>query len=53
MFTPDVLKAKRPENQDTLPRGGFGNLIALPLQKAARAKNANSTQNNINTGTFL
>ena len=25
-------------NQDTMPRGGFGNLIALPLQKAARAK---------------
>ena len=24
-------------NQDTLPRGGFGNLIALPLQKRARA----------------
>lgn len=23
-------------NQDALPRGGFGNLIALPLQKAAR-----------------
>lgn len=23
-------------NQDTLPRGGFGSLIALPLQKAAR-----------------
>ena len=23
-------------NQNTLPRGGFGNLIALPLQKAAR-----------------
>ena len=23
-------------NQDTLPSGGFGNLIALPLQKAAR-----------------
>jgi len=23
-------------NQDTMPRGGFGNLIALPLQKAAR-----------------
>lgn len=23
-------------SQDTLPRGGFGNLIALPLQKAAR-----------------
>jgi superfamily II DNA or RNA helicase/very-short-patch-repair endonuclease len=23
-------------NQDTLPRGGFGNLIALPLQKQAR-----------------
>ena len=25
-------------NQDTLPRGGLGNLIALPLQKAAREK---------------
>jgi superfamily II DNA or RNA helicase/very-short-patch-repair endonuclease len=24
-------------NQDTLPRGGFGNLIALPLQKTARS----------------
>jgi superfamily II DNA or RNA helicase len=24
-------------NQDTLPKGGFGNLIALPLQKAPRA----------------
>jgi len=24
-------------NQDTLPRGGFGNLIALPLQRDARA----------------
>ena len=24
-------------NQDTLPNGGFGNLIALPLQKRARA----------------
>lgn len=24
-------------NQDTLPRGGFGNLIALPLQRAARS----------------
>jgi superfamily II DNA or RNA helicase len=24
-------------NQDTLPRGGFGNLIALPLQKTPRA----------------
>jgi superfamily II DNA or RNA helicase/very-short-patch-repair endonuclease len=24
-------------NQDTLPRGGFGNLIALPLQKRPRA----------------
>lgn len=29
-------------NQDTMPKGGFGNLIALPLQKAARA-NGNST----------
>ncbi len=28
-------------NQDTLPRGGFGNLIALPLQKQAR-NNGNS-----------
>ncbi|NLI92548.1 MAG: DEAD/DEAH box helicase family protein [Peptococcaceae bacterium] len=28
-------------NQDTLPKGGLGNLIALPLQKAAR-KNRNS-----------
>jgi len=28
-------------NQDTLPKGGLGNLIALPLQKAAR-KNHNS-----------
>ena len=24
-------------NQDTIPKGGFGNLIALPLQKQARA----------------
>ncbi|MEO8075182.1 MAG: DEAD/DEAH box helicase family protein [Acidobacteriota bacterium] len=24
-------------NQDTMPQGGFGNLIALPLQKGARA----------------
>lgn len=28
-------------NQDTMPRGGFGNLIALPLQKTAR-QNGNS-----------
>ena len=28
-------------NQDTLPKGGFGNLIALPLQRAAR-ENGNS-----------
>ena len=28
-------------NQDTLPRGGFGNLIALPMQKASR-QNGNS-----------
>ena len=28
-------------NQDTMPKGGFGNLIALPLQKAART-NGNS-----------
>jgi superfamily II DNA or RNA helicase/very-short-patch-repair endonuclease len=25
-------------NQDTLPKGGFGNLIALPLQKQARRR---------------
>ena len=25
-------------NQDTLPKGGFGNLIALPLQKPARQR---------------
>ncbi len=25
-------------NQDTLPRGGFGNLIALPLQKQSRQR---------------
>ena len=28
-------------NQDTIPKGGFGNLIALPFQKSAR-KNSNS-----------
>ncbi len=26
-------------SQDTIPKGGFGNLIALPLQKYARQKN--------------
>lgn len=26
-------------NQDTMPKGGFGNLIALPLQKTARESN--------------
>lgn len=25
-------------NQDTMPKGGFGNLIALPLQKASRVQ---------------
>jgi hypothetical protein len=25
-------------SQDTMPRGGFGNLIALPLQRLAREK---------------
>ena len=25
-------------NQDTMPKGGFGNLIALPLQKQPRSK---------------
>lgn len=29
-------------NQDTLPKGGFGNLIALPLQGQARKKNNSS-----------
>ena len=28
-------------NQDTMPKGGLGNLIALPLQMAAR-KNGNT-----------
>jgi superfamily II DNA or RNA helicase len=27
-------------NQDTLPKGGFGNLIALPLQKESRERGA-------------
>ena len=27
-------------NQDTMPKGGFGNLIALPLQRKARAQGA-------------
>ena len=27
-------------NQDTMPRGGFGNLIALPLQKKVRDENS-------------
>ncbi len=26
-------------NQDTMPKGGFGNLIALPLQKGPRGRN--------------
>lgn len=26
-------------SQDTLPKGGFGNLIALPFQKSARENN--------------
>jgi hypothetical protein len=25
-------------DQDTMPQGGFGNLIALPLQKASRGR---------------
>jgi hypothetical protein len=25
-------------NQDTMPKGGFGSLIALPLQKASRGQ---------------
>jgi len=35
-------------NQDTMPKGGFGNLIALPLQKEARAKNSASILSLIN-----
>lgn len=27
-------------NQDTLPKGGFGNLMALPLQKMPRERGA-------------
>lgn len=34
-------------NQDTLPKGGFGNLIALPLQKKAR-ENGNSVFVDVN-----
>lgn len=34
-------------NQDTLPEGGFGNLIALPLQKTPR-ENGNSIFVNVN-----
>lgn len=30
-------------NQDTLPRGGFGNLIALPLQHGARQRGSATT----------
>jgi hypothetical protein len=37
-------------NQDTLPRGGFGSLIALPLQKAAREKSHSIFLNNITAG---
>jgi hypothetical protein len=33
-------------SQDTLPKGNFGNLIALPLQKAAREKNHSIFINN-------
>ncbi len=33
-------------NQNTLPKGGFGNLIALPLQQAARKKGNSSFINN-------
>jgi len=38
-------------NQDTLPKGGFGNLIALPLQKKARG-NGNSVFLNANFEEF-
>lgn len=35
-------------NQDTMPQGGFGNLIALPLQKKARnANNSVFVDNNL------
>lgn len=30
-------------SQDTLPNGGFGNLIALPLQRQARNEKSSST----------
>ncbi|MEI6154505.1 MAG: DEAD/DEAH box helicase family protein, partial [Deltaproteobacteria bacterium] len=33
-------------NQDTLPKGGFGNLIALPLQNEAMLKGATLFMNN-------
>lgn len=38
-------------SQDTLPRGGFGNLIALPLQKKPRA-NGNSLFVDVNLVTY-
>jgi len=38
-------------NQDTMPKGGFGNLIALPLQKEAR-KNNNSLFINSNSEAY-
>lgn len=46
-------------NQDVLPEGGFGNLIALPLQKEARLSGRSCFVDNdlnaltINGGTLL
>ena len=37
-------------SQDTLPRGGFGNLIALPLQREARRAGATQSSSMIGFG---
>jgi len=34
-------------NQDTMPKGGFGNLIALPLQKRPRERNCSVFVNDV------
>lgn len=40
-------------NQDILPEGGFGNLIALPLQREARLAGNRDFQNASNLGFFV
>ena len=36
-------------NQDTMPKGGFGNLIALPLQKGPRSEATPSSSTRISS----